>query len=68
MGNSAGTSKKSAKDGNIFNFTVDNLDNEPVEMNKFRGSKAYVLVNTASAWGLAKVNFSELQTLHDKYG
>ncbi len=48
MGNGATTLKKSATAGNIFDFTVDNLDNEPVEMNTFRGSKAYVLVNTAS--------------------
>jgi len=48
MGNGAATLKKSATAGNIFDFTVDNVNNEPVEMNTFRGSKAYVLVNTAS--------------------
>lgn len=48
MGNSASMTTASGKEANIFNFTVENLDGEPVEMNSLRGAKAYILVNTAS--------------------
>jgi len=48
MGNSASMTTASGKEANIFNFTVENLDGEPVEMSSLRGAKAYILVNTAS--------------------
>lgn len=48
MGNSAPMTTASGKEANIFSFTVENLDGEPVEMNTFRGAKAYILVNTAT--------------------
>lgn len=67
MGNAATTLNEAGKPLNIFNFTVENLKNEPVDLETLRGKKAYVLVNTASSWGLADKNLKELQVLYAKY-
>ena len=51
----------------IFDFQVENHENKKINLSDFSGKKAYVIVNVASAWGLTKLNYAELQMLYEKY-
>jgi len=52
----------------IFDFSVENYDGVLVSLNKYRGhTKAFVVVNVASKWGLTKRNYAELNSLYAKY-
>ena len=45
---------------NIFNYSVKNFKNIQESLEKYKSYKAVLIVNTASNWGLANKNFSEL--------
>ena len=51
----------------IFEFTVDNIDDQQISLSSFAGKKAYIVVNVASKWGLTKQNYKELQMLYESY-
>lgn len=51
----------------FFEFTVNDITSEPIPLSNYKGKKAYLLVNVASAWGLTKQNYAELQVLYDRY-
>lgn len=53
--------------GSLHEFTVKNIDGDQVDLNKYKG-KVCVVVNVASKWGKTKVNYSQLETLYQKYG
>jgi glutathione peroxidase len=56
------------KETSIFNFTVDRVDDgQPISLSKFKGKKAYLVVNVASQCGLTNKNYAELQQVYEKY-
>jgi len=48
-------------------FTANNIDGEKVSLEEYRG-KVCIVVNVASRWGKTKVNYTQLVSLHSKYG
>jgi len=63
MGNSATVQDSRT----IFDFEVEDINNQKISLSTYKGKKAYVIVNTASTWGLADQSFSEFQQLYSKY-
>jgi glutathione peroxidase len=53
------------KDGQIYDFTLFDIDAFPVSLNKFRG-KVLLLVNTASRCGYTP-QYEQLQQLYEQY-
>ncbi len=51
----------------IFQFEVPSIEGGTTMLSSHMGSKAYIIVNVASQWGLAKQNYKELQILYEKY-
>ena len=52
----------------IFNFEVDPIDGgKPVSLSKYKGKKAYLVVNVASKWGLTTQNYAELKEVYGMY-
>lgn len=51
---------------NIYDFTVKDLDDQDVKLDKYKG-KVLLVVNVASKCGLTKTNYKELNELHSKY-
>lgn len=60
--------EKDFKTKSIFDFTVEDIDGKPISLQKYKGHKAYLIVNVASGCDLTKQNYTELQMLYDKYG
>ncbi|XP_045480059.1 phospholipid hydroperoxide glutathione peroxidase-like [Harmonia axyridis] len=60
----SGIDYKEAK--SIYYFTVNDLDGEPVCLEKYEGNVC-IIVNIASECGLTKTNFEELKQLHKNY-
>lgn len=50
----------------IYDFTCDDIDGNPVSLEKYRGNVVLV-VNVATKWGLTAVNYAQLVQLHSKY-
>jgi glutathione peroxidase len=53
--------------GSIFDYNVDDYTGATVNLGKFKGKKAYLVVNVASNCGLTSSNYEELQALYDTY-
>ncbi len=51
----------------LFDFTAKSIRGEEVPLSTFRGKKAYLVVNVASACGLTARNYKELNELNAKY-
>jgi len=51
----------------FYGFTANNIDGEKVSLEEYRG-KVCIVVNVASRWGKTKVNYTQLVSLHSKYG
>jgi len=51
---------------NIYGFTCNDIDGNPVSLEKYRG-KTVLIVNVASKWGLTAVNYTQLVQLHGRY-
>lgn len=51
----------------IFDFSVIDLDNKKVSLEKYRLNNPILIVNVASLWGLADRNYKELELLFNKY-
>lgn len=56
--------EEKAKD--ILGFEVLDIDGNNVSLSKYKGFVS-IIVNEASLWGLADVNYSQLQQLYEKY-
>lgn len=54
-----------AQSGNIYQFTLDDIDGKPVPLSQFRG-KTLLLVNTASFCGNTP-QYADLQAMYDRY-
>ena len=50
----------------VYDFTVKSISNEDVSLEKYRG-KVCIIVNVATAWGVTKVNYLQLQKLYEDY-
>jgi glutathione peroxidase len=50
----------------IYEFTVKDLDNNDVKLDKYRG-KVLIVVNVASKCGFTKPNYQDLNELYAKY-
>ena len=54
--------------GSIFDHTVETIQApETVSLLKYKGKKAYIVVNVACQCGLTNSNYKELQEIYDKY-
>lgn len=42
----------------IFDFTVKDIDGNDVSLEKYRGNKAFLIVNVASQCGLTQKNYA----------
>lgn len=65
MGSSS--SKNTSDHSSIFEFDVQDKDNQTVSLRSFEGKKAYIVVNVASKWGLTKQNYTEFVEIYKKY-
>lgn len=54
------------KASNLYDFTVKNIDNEDVKLDKYKG-KVVLVVNVASKCGFTKNNYKELNDLYSRY-
>ncbi len=59
--------KTGKSNSTIFDFTVTDLDNKKISLEKYRLNNPIIVVNVASLWGLAARNYRELQILYEKY-
>ena len=59
--------KTGKSNSTIFDFTVSDLNNKKVSLEKYRLNNPIIVVNVASLWGLATRNYKELQILYEKY-
>lgn len=50
----------------VYDFTVKNIDNEDVKLDKYKG-KVLLIVNVASKCGFTKTNYKQLNELYAKY-
>ena len=41
--------------------------NKKISLSKYKGKKAYLIVNVASECGLTDKNYAELQEIYDRY-
>ncbi|PKA49212.1 Putative glutathione peroxidase 7, chloroplastic [Apostasia shenzhenica] len=55
-----------ATEKSIHDFTVKDIDDKDVSLNKFKG-KVLLIVNVASKCGLTTSNYTELSHLYEKY-
>ena len=51
----------------IFQYSVETIQGELLSLSNFYGKRAYLIVNVASQWGLTKINYAELQKLHENF-
>jgi len=51
---------------NILGFIVTDIDGKDVSLSSYKGYVS-IIVNVASAWGLTKTNYTQLQDLYEKY-
>jgi len=51
---------------NIYQFTADDIDGNPVHLAKYAGHVC-VVVNVATNWGATTTNYKELVQLYEKY-
>ena len=51
----------------IFQYSVETIQGELLSLSIFYGKRAYLIVNVASQWGLTKINYAELQKLHENF-
>lgn len=51
----------------IFDFDANDLSGKPVSLSRYKGKKAFLVVNVASKCGLTDQNYQELQQLYSKY-
>ena len=66
MGNSQ--QQSTVGNGSIFDYTVETIAApETVELKKYKGKKAYIVVNVACQCGLTNSNYKALQEVYDKY-
>lgn len=69
MASSAAANAESCEAGapvlkTMFDFTVKDIDGNDVSLEKYRGAKAFLVVNVASKCGLTQRNYQELQELY----
>lgn len=65
MGNQQSTTAEATS---IFDFTVEtNNAPESVSLSKYKGKKAYIIVNVACQCGLTNSNYAALQEIYDKF-
>ena len=50
----------------IFGFTVKDIEGKDVDLSIYKGYVS-LIVNVASAWGLTRTNYTQLQELYEKY-
>lgn len=50
----------------IYDFSVKDIDGNEVSLEKYR-NQVVLIVNVASKWGFTEKNYTQLQTLHEKY-
>lgn len=58
--------KDAAKANSIYEFTANNINGEPVSLEKYKGHVC-IIVNVASRCGHTKSNYEEFVELYDKY-
>ena len=64
----SGSEKLEPVNKGFFDFTMTDIKGNPVNFESFRGKyKAYIIVNVASACGLANANYTQLAKFHDQY-
>jgi len=51
------------KAGSIYEFTADDIDGNPVSLEKYKGYVC-IIVNVASKWGFTDKNYKQLQALY----
>ncbi|KAM3131090.1 hypothetical protein pb186bvf_016788 [Paramecium bursaria] len=54
-------------DKTFFQFKLNDIDGNEVQLSKFQGKKAYICVNVACACGLTSDNYKDLVDLYKKY-
>ena len=60
--------QQSVGTGSIFDHTVETIKApETVSLLKYKGKKAYIVVNVACQCGLTNSNYKALQEIYDKY-
>ena len=52
----------------FFEIAAKNIDGILVNLSSFKGKKAFIVVNVASAWGFTKNHYKELMELYTKFG
>ena len=57
---------KNSNKSSIYNFSVNDLNNNLVDLSTKR-KKIILIVNSASSWGLTKTNLENLDLLYSKY-
>ena len=66
MGATSSSKKPRTTFKSIFEIDVKK-DGKDISLSSLKGAKAYLIVNTASNWGLAAKNYKELQILFERY-